>query len=400
MGPGGSGALNFGEDRAELEALLLLRVLPGAGDRRVGRALRELGTAGKVLSCSRPRFSRMLGGAACQARADTALLDRARGILRRCERLGIEIAPVGYPRYPRSLMALVDPPTVLFLRGDVSFLNRHAVAIVGSRRATAAGRRAAERIAAELSERGVTVVSGLALGIDGAAHRGALAGSGSTIAVLGSGPDRVYPAAHRKLFGQILERGLIVSEFLPGESARPYHFPRRNRIVAGLTAGVVVVEAGERSGALITVDHALDLGIEVCSVPGSIEASQSKGTNHLLRDGAHLVTCGADILEVLGWRGLPPSPGASDPRGGPPPVAAEVPPTAEPVACVGAPTRSADSDLARVSRALGPAPRPMHRLLPDIGLPVERVLASLTRLELQGRVVRGADGWRARGYPR
>lgn len=367
--------MNLVEDPEELRAHLLLRLLPGAGDRRVARVLRDQGSGRRALALPGKEFVRALGDAAHVARADPNLRDRVEEILGRCKELGVRVAPLGWAGYPETLRALADPPTVLFLRGDVSLLDRPAVAIVGARRATAAGRRTAERIAAELSERGVVVVSGLALGIDGAAHRGALTAEGGTIAVLGSGPDRVYPATNRSLFRQILQRGLIVSEFLPGESVRPYNFPRRNRVVAGLAAGVVVVEAGERSGALITVDHALDLGLEIFSVPGSVESAQSRGTNHLLRDGAHLATCGLDVLEILGWSL---STGADRRE---------------------TPTRS-DPELSRVSGALGPAPRPVHQLVSAVGLPVGKVLASLTRLEMQGRAVRSSEGWRARGYPR
>jgi DNA processing protein len=372
---GGRRALNLAEDPEELRALLLLRLLPGAGDRRIARVLREHGSARRALTLARKDFTRALGSAAFRARSDAALREQVGAALRRCRAIGALAVGLGSERYPKSLLALVDPPGVLFLRGDLALLDRPAIAIVGARRATPIGRRTAERIAAELSEHGVTVVSGLALGIDGAAHRGALSGPGGTIAVLGCGPDRAYPATNRGLFEEILERGLVVTEFFPGEAARPYNFPRRNRILAGLSAGVVVVEAAERSGALITVDHALDLGIEVFSVPGSVEAAQSKGSNHLLRDGAHLVTSGGDVLDIMEWpRMSPPASGGAEARPG--------------------------SELSRVSRVLGPAPQPIHDIVPAVGLPVQTVLASLTRLEIEGRAVRGPDGWRARGYPR
>lgn len=375
MGPGGRGTLRAHGDPEELRAALLLRLLPGVGDRRVARLLRAHGGARKVLTLPPDLLVRSLGEEAHRAKSDTDLRERVEHVLRRCSELDVHVVTLGSTGYPSRLLALSDPPAVLFLRGDVSLLDRPSIAVVGSRRATAAGRRTAERLGAELSGHGVTVVSGLALGIDGAAHRGALSDHGGTIAVLGSGPDRAYPSANRGLFRQILQRGLIVSEFMPGESARPYNFPRRNRLIAALSAGVVVVEAAERSGALITVDHALDLGLEVFSVPGSVEADQSRGTNHLLRDGANLVTCGLDVLEVLRW---PASPAAG------PPAAEALP----------------DTDLSRVGGALGPAPRPIHQLVPAIGLPLERVLASLTQLEVQGRAVRSSEGWRARGYPR
>ena len=250
MESGGRGALVSVEERS---ALVLLRLLPGVGDRRLSRLLGTAGSARRALALTSRQFVKTLGAKAEGARRDPGIRRQADRVLERCEALRIEILSLGSLFYPTGLMGLVDPPPVLFLRGNRSLLSRRSIAIVGSRRATGVGRRTAETISRELSELGVTVVSGLALGIDGAAHRGALGDCGGTIAVLGCGPDRPYPASNRLLFHEILERGLLVSEFPPGEPARPYHFPRRNRVLAGLSAGVVVVEAARRSGALITV---------------------------------------------------------------------------------------------------------------------------------------------------
>jgi DNA processing protein len=203
------------------------------------------------------------------------------------------------PRFPSLLLELSDPPPLLFLQGQTDLLYRPAVAIVGSRKATETGRRVAETVARTLAEAGVVVVSGMARGIDGAAHRGALSGGGETLGVLGSGIGVIYPSCNRSLFRDVADGGLLVSEFLPGEGARAHHFPKRNRIIAALARAVVVVEAGERSGALITVDHALDLGREILAVPGSLENPQARSSNLLLRDGARPLIRPESILEEI-----------------------------------------------------------------------------------------------------
>ena len=198
--------------------------------------------------------------------------------LRDADRMGMTVMTWLAEGYPAGLRQLCDPPPVLFCRGRTELLDGPGVAIVGSRRSTARGREAAERIARALVEAGICVNSGLALGIDGAAHRGALSRAGGTVAVMGRGADRPYPPTHAGLFRQIVARGLVLSEFLPGTLPLPHHFPRRNRILAALSVAVVVVEAGERkSGALITTDHALDLGRDVWAVPGPIDTDIVRG---------------------------------------------------------------------------------------------------------------------------
>jgi len=209
----------------------------------------------------------------------------------------------GDPRYPALLGAIVSPPS-LHVRGAIVADDGLAIAIVGSRRASAYGLEVAERLAFDLAARGVTIVSGLARGIDAAAHRGALAADGRTIAVLGCGIDVVYPPENARLMRQVEERGAVLSQFPPGTPPLPYNFPTRNRTLAGLALGVVVVEAGERSGALVTAGYAGDLGREVFAVPGRITAEESRGTNALLRDGAILVRNWADVVQELPdmWR--------------------------------------------------------------------------------------------------
>lgn len=204
--------------------------------------------------------------------------------------------------FPSLLAAIHDPPPRLFLRGsaDVALLDRPAIALVGARACSSYGRSVTRSLARDLAAAGLVVVSGMARGIDGEAHRGALDGDGMTVAVLGCGVDRDYPAAHSELAGRICETGLVVSEYERGVEPAPWRFPARNRIIAGLCRATVVIEARERSGALITADFALEEGREVLAVPGEITSSLSAGTNALLRLGATPVTCAADVLEVFG----------------------------------------------------------------------------------------------------
>src|SRR5213593_4070047 len=204
----------------------------------------------------------------------------------------------GDPRYPALLGVIASPPSV-HVRGAIVAADGLAIAIVGSRRASTYGLEVAERLAFDLAARGVTIVSGLARGIDTAAHRGALAAGGRTIAVLGCGIDVVYPPENRALARAIEAQGALVSQFAPGMPALPGHFPARNRTLAGLALGVVVVEAADRSGALITAGFAGDLGREVFAVPGRITSPTSAGANRLIQDGAKLVTCWQDIVSEL-----------------------------------------------------------------------------------------------------
>jgi DNA processing protein len=223
----------------------------------------------------------------------------------------------GSPEYPRLLAELHDPPARLYLRGGpAEILARPAVALVGARSCSSYGAQVAREVAGELAGAGVVVVSGLARGIDGEAHRGALAAGGLTVAVLGCGIDRDYPRAHAALARRIAESGLVVSEYPAGVEPAPWRFPARNRIVAGLAAATVVAEARERSGALITADFALELGREVFAVPGEITSGLSKGTNDLIRQGATPLLTPDDVLEALGLeRPVPRAPRGLSPEG-------------------------------------------------------------------------------------
>jgi DNA processing protein len=225
--------------------------------------------------------------------------------------VGFRFLPRTAAGFPALLRAVHDPPPGLFVRGvgDVDLLSRAAVAIVGARACSGYGASIGRSLGRELARAGLVVVSGLARGVDAEAHRGALEADGPTIAVLGCGIDRDYPAAHAELARRIAATGLLVSEYAPGVEPAPWRFPARNRIVAGLCAATVVVEARERSGALITADLALEEGREVFTVPGEITSSLSGGTNALLKLGATPLTEAADVLRFFGIEGPPPPPG-------------------------------------------------------------------------------------------
>ena len=216
--------------------------------------------------------------------------------LRRSAESGFLVLPFGDSRYPPRLAQIPDPPLVLWVAGSQRGLGSVAVALVGSRAGSPYARAVAERLASDLSDRGVTVVSGLARGVDGAAHRGGLEGRGGTVGVLGCGLDVVYPPEHRQLIGAVRSRGALVSEFGPSVPPLRFNFPRRNRIISGLSAAVVVVEANDRSGSLITARFAAEQGREVMAVPGSVFAGRNRGGHALIRDGAKVVETADDIL--------------------------------------------------------------------------------------------------------
>jgi DNA processing protein len=269
------------------------------------------------------------------------------------------------PGYPDQLRVLPTPPE-LHVRGDLLADDALAIAIVGSRRATTYGIEVAGRLASDLAARGVTIVSGLARGVDTAAHRGALAAGGRTIAVLGSGVDVVYPPENLGLAREIEERGAIVSQFPPGMPPLAGHFPARNRIIAGLSLGVVVAEAAERSGALITASAAGDLGREVFAVPGRITSETSRGANRLVQDGAKLVQDWTDIVQELPetWRRLIGGAISAGAAANPPPAA---------------------SEEGRVLAMLTPdEPQHIEQLIERAGLPAERAGRLLLGLEMGG----------------
>lgn len=209
--------------------------------------------------------------------------------------------------YPEQLKQIPDPPPILFARGDLDFVHFPQIAIVGSRNPSSIGVQIATDFAGSLATAGFTITSGLALGIDAASHRGAIAAQGNTIAITGTGLDRVYPAAHKELATDIVNNGVLISEFPPGTSAKANHFPRRNRIISGLCVGLLVVEAARQSGSLITARLALEQNREVFAIPGSIHNPLARGTNALIREGAKLVETTQDILDELGQFFQPPA---------------------------------------------------------------------------------------------
>lgn len=279
------------------------------------------------------------------------------------------------PGYPSRLAQIPDPPPAVLVQGDVALLDGPQLAIVGSRNATPAGRDTAYMLAAALAEAGLTVTSGLAEGIDASAHRGALAGGGATIAVLGTGPDRIYPRQHQELAQTIGSTGSLISEQPVGTPPRGFNFPRRNRIISGLSLGVLVVEAGPRSGSLITARLAADQGREVFAVPGGIHNPLARGCHALLREGAKLVESVTDILEEL-----PPLPGGRRTE--------QAAPTA------------GDTDQDPVLAGLGDAPASLDLLVQRTGLTVEQVSTMLLTLQLDGLVTALPGGLYGRRGPR
>jgi len=249
----------------------------------------------EVIACASPGAN--VDRLAAEAR------DRASGLIKAAARHCIGIIQWDDDSYPALLDAIIDPPPVLWVLGKTEVLSRPAVAIVGSRAASAYALEVAARLGGELAARGVVVVSGLARGADGAAHQGCLANGGATVAVLGSGVDRIYPPEHDTLAVRICKDGALVSEFGPGTPPLPDHFPLRNRVISGISLGIVVVEANEKSGSLITARCALEQGRDVMAVPGSVLGGRNRGSHALLKDGAKVVETADDILEELGWRG-------------------------------------------------------------------------------------------------
>lgn len=284
----------------DLEYWLRLCLIPGLGDAAVRKLLTAFGPPQQVFKTSlaalsgqvSARFANIIhaGG------ADDSILVAVSAWLREDTNHIVTLSDI---TYPKTLLQTPDPPSLLYVKGRRDLLNRDALAIVGSRSATPQGCASAEAFARALSDAGLTIVSGLAIGIDAAAHRGALSGKSSSIAVVGTGLDLVYPARHRELAHQLAAEGVIVSEFPLGTPARAANFPRRNRIISGLALGCLVVEAAQQSGSLITARLANEQGKEVFAIPGSIHSPLSKGCHHLIKQGAKLVESAQDILEEL-----------------------------------------------------------------------------------------------------
>ncbi len=291
-----------GIDPGELEAWLVLSRLPGVGDQKIAMLVQRLGSPQDVIQSSPAQLAALLGmekaGIQQALRAArTSLMEKQLAALRHGD---YRLYTLWDSDYPEPLRNIFTPPVILYTRGALVSGDSRSVAIVGARAATDYGKKVAYDLGSGLARAGLTVVSGLARGIDSMAHKGALDADGRTIAVLGCGPDVAYPPENRKLMEAVIASGAVVSEFPPGTSPSPRHFPRRNRIIAGLSMGVVVVQAGERSGALITAGRALEQGKEVMAVPGPINARISKGPHSLLKQGAALVEDADDVLAAMG----------------------------------------------------------------------------------------------------
>jgi DNA processing protein len=317
-------------------------------------------------------FRRLVAGCPRDAAGDaSAVRSLAADAVHRAGVASIAVVPWSAPAYPAALSTIPDPPPVLWTRGQVDALSAPAVAIVGSRAASPYGLAVAEQLAGDLAACGLVIVSGLARGVDSAAHRGALAAGGITVAVLGSGVDVIYPAEHASLSNAIEAAGALVSELAPGTAPRPRFFPLRNRIISGLSRAVVVIEASEKSGSLITARCALDQGRDVLAVPGNILSGRNRGAHALLRDGARIVESADDVLEELGLArtfgsadGKAARPPANPASGGDPVLACLVPGEA--------------SDLDEISERSG--------------LNTPRLLPRLFELELRGLVRRVGGG--------
>lgn len=343
-------------DCAGLAAWLRLTLTPGIGGETQRKLLAAFGLPEAIFAAGRLAVRAVAG-----ERGDAIFdFDPAEAVDRSiawAERPDQHIITLGDPDYPASLLEIPDPPTLLYVRGDPALLARPGLAVVGSRNATPQGAQTAEAFARAIAGRGLTIISGLALGIDAAAHRGALAAGGATVAVIGTGADRVYPARNRELALAIAGHGAIVSEFPLGTPAVAANFPRRNRIISGLSCGVLVVEAAPESGSLITARLAAEQGREVFAIPGSIHSPVARGCHKLIKQGAKLVETAADVLEEL-VAGSEPSP---TPAAG-------------------------DDDAHPVLAALGHDPCALDDLVERTGQTAETLLGELLALELGGRV--------------
>jgi DNA processing protein len=347
-------------DRDEARYWLALSFIPGLGGATFRRLLSHFGLPDKIFAATAAQLSAVSDAKiarAISADIDEEKLDLA---LTWLALPGNYLVTLADPEYPQALLETLDPPPFLYVKGRLDLINQPALAIVGSRQATPQGEKDAEAFAHALSDAGLTIVSGMALGIDAAAHRGGLKGRGASVAVVGTGLDIVYPARNRELAYQLAERGAIISEFPLGTPSMAQNFPRRNRIISGLARGVLVVEAAVRSGSLITARLAAEQGREVFAIPGPIHSSLAKGCHRLIKQGAKLVESAQDVLEELGW--------------------------AESVSAHPQEVPKVEKAHPDFMKYLGHSPCGVDALVIRSGLTAERVCAILLELELSGRV--------------
>jgi len=346
------------------ESWLRLSLVPGVSLREQVCLLRAFGSAERVFTAPSGEIAAVVGDRA----ASRLLRGPPAGVLDASiawlERPGHHLLAWGDAHFPKLLLEISTPPCVLYVRGNPALLAEPAVAIVGSRNASLQGVRDAESFAESLSREGFAIVSGLALGIDAAAHRGGLRGRGSSVAVIGTGPDQVYPLRNTALADELAANGAIVSEFPPGTPPLRENFPRRNRLISGLARGVLVVEAALNSGSLITARCAAEQGRDVFAIPGSIHFSLSKGCHRLIREGAKLVENAADVLEE--WNCIP--------------------------VVRGEPAGEVDSPRDQMLRAMGHGPVSIDELVARTGSNAGAIAARLSMLEMRGAVSALAGG--------
>jgi DNA processing protein len=361
----------------ELRYWLALLFAKDIGPATAKRLLAAFGSPEAIFRASLRSLTRVDGVGETRARqiADFQAWDRIERELSAIAAIQADIILYPDPDYPESLRPYDDAPLVLYKKGSLADTDRYAVAIVGSRLMSEYGRKAADLMARGLAEKGITVVSGLARGIDTAAHRGALAAGGRTIAVLGCGIDRPYPPENRALFSEIAANGCLISEFPVGTPPVRENFPRRNRIISGLALGVLIVEAAQGSGSLITADYALDQNKDVFAIPGPISSANAKGTNQLIQKGAKLVGRVEDILEELApkLRGMLRESGSSP-------------------AAPGLKLEITQEEHA-ICTVLGDDPKHVDLIARETGVPPSRLSAILLSLEIKG-VIRQHDGKR------
>jgi DNA processing protein len=343
-----------------------------AGTERQRRLLAAFGPPDCILRAGRAALGAILGDRLVDRFLSGPEPERIEDALRWAGEDGNHVLALGDPDYPASLLDAPDPPVLLYAKGEPVRLARPALAIVGARSATPQGLATARAFARSLAGAGLAIVSGLASGIDAAAHEGALDADGTTIAVIGTGADRIYPAGNRQLAHRVAETGVIVSEYPLGTPAMAGNFPRRNRIIAGLARGALVVEAALGSGSLITARLAAECGREVFAIPGSIHSPLSKGCHRLIRDGAKLVETAQDVIEELRWA----APGGS-------PEASGTPREDLPVA---------DPEQEMLLEAMAYDPVEVDTLVHRTGLTADSLYAILLAMELEGRVARLAGG--------
>ena len=336
------------------------------------RALEAFGSIGGLFEAGARELAALGFSRSAIARTramDWSAVGRDRDVL---DHLGAGIVPIGTERYPARLAAIASPPPVLYCRGNPEVLGRPQLAVVGARAATRGGRERARAFARTLAECGLVVTSGLARGIDAAAHRGALDAGAPSVAILATGPDRIYPRSNAGLAGELIETGAVITERAPGTPPRPENFPRRNRLISGLCLGVLVVEASLRSGSLITARLAADEGREVFAIPGSVDNPLSRGCHALIRDGAKLVESVVDVIEELAYPGgLQGPPASSEPA------------ASDDSADAGG---GSGGSARRVLDAVGHDPITLDQLVEHTGLTPDRLSSILLSLELDGRL--------------